>query len=430
MATTLVVLIALLLPMATLIERFAFEDAIAAASLEAQATESVVGLSERSDIVTFLDDLNSIEDGPRTTVLFGDGDAIGPHREVTPEVRQARRTRSAVTRDTELGVEVLVPVAVGAEQPLNVEPAPIPDSEVPVIRVIIRDEQLREDVLLAWLMLGVLGIGLLMLAAYVADRLARNLVASTTDLAHVSHRLAAGDLQARTRLQGPPEIREVGTTLNQLAERIRELLTAERESVADVSHRLRTPVTVLRLAASELRDHQEREQLVGYVDEVTDTLTDVIREARTPVHTGLGVRSDATAVTKARTAFWAMVADDQDRRLDVDLPSGPVEVKVLGEDLGAAIDALLDNVFSHTPEGTGCRVHLHDGTGVATLSVTDSGPGGVDPEVVLRRGESRGGSTGLGMDIARRTAEASGGRLEINSEHGRGTTVTMLLGRA
>ena len=144
-----------------------------------------------------------------------------------------------------------------------------------------------------------------MLAAFVADRLGRTFVGATTDLADTAGRLAGGDLDARARLEGPPEIREVGTTLNQLAVRIRKLLTAEREAVADASHRLRTPITVLRLTAGELRDGPEREQVVGYVDEVTEALSEVIREARQPVREGLGARCDPRAVAAARTAFWA-----------------------------------------------------------------------------------------------------------------------------
>jgi len=60
------------------------------------------------------------------------------------------------------------------------------------------------------------------------------------ELARVSHVLAAGDLEARASLAGPPEVREVAQGLNHLAGRIRELLWQERESVADLSHRLRT----------------------------------------------------------------------------------------------------------------------------------------------------------------------------------------------
>lgn len=90
-ATTSIVLIALLGPMAALIQRFATEDALAAASLEVQAVETAVAFQERADLVLFLEALNEFSDANsvRTTVLFPDGDVIGPDTAVTPDVARA-----------------------------------------------------------------------------------------------------------------------------------------------------------------------------------------------------------------------------------------------------------------------------------------------------------------------------------------------------
>ena len=67
-----------------------------------------------------------------------------------------------------------------------------------------------------------------------------------------AERLGRGDLDARVEPGGPDEVREVGAALNRLAARISELLAREREEVADLSHRLRTPVTALRLDVESL----------------------------------------------------------------------------------------------------------------------------------------------------------------------------------
>jgi signal transduction histidine kinase len=90
------------------------------------------------------------------------------------------------------------------------------------------------------------------------------------------------------------------------------------------------------------------------------------------------------------------------------------------------VDAVLGNVFAHTPDGTGMSVGVRarEGGG-AVLTVRDDGPG-MSADAV-ERGRSCGGSTGLGLDIARRTAEASGGDLRIGSSPS-GTTVTLELG--
>ena len=97
-------------------------------------------------------------------------------------------------------------------------------------------------------------------------------------------------------------------------------------------------------------------------------------------------------------------------------------------DLEAAVDALLGNVVAHTPEGTGLLVALsRDPAGGALLVVIDEGPGFEDGAVIAR-GRSGGGSTGLGLDIARRTAAASGGDLRIGRVPGGGGRVSMRLG--
>jgi signal transduction histidine kinase len=129
-----------------------------------------------------------------------------------------------------------------------------------------------------------------------------------------------------------------------------------------------------------------------------------------------------------RADFWSALADEQGRGWTVELPTGAAAVRVDARDLAAAVDALLGNVFAHTPEGVaGCvRVLARPGGG-AIVEIADSGPG-LPAYGVVRRGESGSGSTGLGLDIADRTAKASGGRLEVDSAPGRGTTVRLLLG--
>ncbi len=246
------------------------------------------------------------------------------------------------------------------------------DGGTALIEVFVPSAQLRQGVTRTWLVLGGLGVVLLLLALLVADR---------------------------------------------LAGRIGELLTAERESAADLAHRLRTPLTALRLDAESLPP-AHRERIVDSVDAVSRGVDEVIREARRPLREGLGTGCDATAVVGDRVNFWSVLAEDERRPLDVDLAPQALPVRVAEGDLAAAVDALLGNVFAHTPEGTaiGVAVRPRAGGG-AEVTVSDAGPG--MPVGAPARGSSGGGSTGLGLDIARRTAEASGGALRIgNSPHG------------
>src|SRR6266702_1197876 len=101
-----------------------------------------------------------------------------------------------------------------------------------VIRTFVSNAELSRGVTGAWLVLAGLGVILLGLGVAVADRLVGTVTLPIAELARVSHVLAAGDLEARASLAGPPEVREVAGGLNHLAGRIRDLIWQERERVA------------------------------------------------------------------------------------------------------------------------------------------------------------------------------------------------------
>ncbi len=423
-ATTTLVLIATLVPMAVLIQRYAQEDALARVGLEVQAIESVVAFRERADLTVFIDDLNAQQPGTRVTVLFDDGDAIGPDREPSPDVARALASGQAITDTTAEGIEVLVPVTYSAGQERGNEDR----VAGAVIRVVLVDTALASDVVLAWTILAVLALALLALALMVADRLARSVVTSVADLATTAGRLEDGDLTARSTPSGPAEVREVGQAINRLAARIDELLTSEREHAADLSHRLRTPLTALRLEVDDLPEGP-RERLGAAVANLGGYVDAVISEARRSDREGVVASCDATAVVAERAEFWAALAEDQQRPMEVGVPTGPRPVKVSTQDLAAAVDVLLENVFAHTAEGVALSVRLLDRVdGEVEVVVADAGPG-IDEELVAR-GRAGGVSTGLGLDIARRTAERSGGRLLLGRGEDGGARVSLLLGPA
>jgi signal transduction histidine kinase len=121
---------------------------------------------------------------------------------------------------------------------------------------------------------------------------------------------------------------------------------------------------------------------------------------------------------RERVAFWSVLAEDTGREVRLDLVDGPLPVPVAAEDLAAAVEALLGNVFAHTPDGTPFAVSLRqDGV----LSIADEGPG--LPAGAGERGESTAGSTGLGLDIARR----AGHTLRLSTSHTGGALVTLEL---
>jgi len=277
--------------------------------------------------------------------------------------------------------------------------------------------------------LVLLGAGIVILAAAAgaAELVARRLVRHLAAAARTADRLGEGDLTARVPDEGPEEVRRVGAALNRLAGRIDELLAAERETVADLSHRLRTPLTAVRLDVESLPDSDRKAELEEHLAHLERTLTAVIHAARRPQREGALPHSDATTVVRDRFEFWAPLAEDQDRAVTLSVPDGPLEVRCAASDLASAVDALIENAVAHTAEGTAISVLLAaEPSGPVRLEVSDRGPG--IPPSAVRRGSSDRGSTGLGLDIARSCAEASGGDLELDRTDG-WSVVRLLLGR-
>ncbi len=155
-------------------------------------------------------------------------------------------------------------------------------------------------------------------------------------------------------------------------------------------------------------------------------LTAVIRAARRPQREGRMPACDAAAVVRDRVAFWSALAEDQGRTGTSELPDRPVPVRAAAEDLAAAVDALLENVVAHTPEGTDFAVRLEPTAAGGRLTISDEGPGMPSDEPV--RGRSDHGSSGLGLDIARRCAVSSGGSMTIGATSSGGASVTLELG--
>jgi signal transduction histidine kinase len=243
-------------------------------------------------------------------------------------------------------------------------------------------------------------------------------------LADAARDLGHGQLDTRVEPSGPPEVVEVGRALNVLAARIGELLAEEREGVADLSHRLRTPLAALRLEAEAIDNNDERLQLQAAVDDVTRAVDRLIDEARRPLRQGIGTRADVAGIARDRLAFWAPLAEEEGRQFLLDAPAEPVLVAGHPDDIAAAIDALVGNVLAHTPEGTAFKVAVVRTTDGARLVVADKGRGIRDP-LLLERGVSGAGSSGLGLDIVRRTAEAGGGSFRVGTADGGGAEVSV-----
>ena len=415
LAISSLILVSFLLPLALLLRTFAADKASSAATAQAQWMAPLVATLTPAQLRVTVDGVNAHNPAEPTTVFLPGGQVLGAHAAKSADVLAAENGRS-FTQRVQGGEDILVAV-----QGLSKGTA--------VIRTFVPAAQLSQGVSQAWLLLGLIGLGLLALSVVVSSQLARSLLLPLAAVARASELLADGDLSARAPADGPPEVRQVSRGLNRLAARIGELLAHERETLADMSHRLRTPLTALRIDAESLRDHAEMMQVTSDVDALTRTVNEIIREARRPSGSAGRVACDAAEIVRERTAFWQALAEDQDRRMEVEVAADWLPVRVPAQDLAACIDILLENVFAHTAEGAGFAVRLTPRAGGgAWLMVSDEGPGFGDGGYPVSRGASGAGSTGLGLDIARRIADSSGGSLTIGRSARGGAAVTLALG--
>lgn len=409
LAVTSIVLIAFLLPLGFMAQSLTEERAISAGRQDAQ--QAALFVDDPARLLATLTDINSGD--RRTTVFTPTGEVLGAPANPSSSVQLARTGR-AFTASTAGGAEVLVPIA-GAEG-------------VTVVRTFVPDSQLRAGVYRAWAILLAVGVALLLVTALAGYRIASGLSRSVSDLADVAHRLGAGELTARVEPSGPSEVRSVGNVLNELGEQVENLLADERELIADLSHRLRTPITALRLDADGLTEPEERERMDAHVADLVTAVDTVIEAARSHRRRA-PVRCDAAQVVRDRAKFWSVLAASQDRPFTVEVCDTTALVAASSSGLGAGLDVILDNVFKHTEAGTPFSLSVLADRQSVKVTVADAGPGMPD-EKLAGRGRSGTGSTGIGMDVARRTAENVGGSIELGRGlNGRGLSVTLRLPR-
>ena len=417
LATTLLIVVSLVVPLALLVSRQASDGARVEAERDAQSAAALVALAVTLESGS--DALQSLSEGfPEGVILvLPDGSLFGDRRDGQGSlVETARSEQATITSEVDGGWELALPV-IGTQG-------------VVVVDAFVTDAELSEGVAQAWALLALLGVALIAIAIWVADRLGRRMVEPMRSLAGAAHLMGEGDLEVRvdTREMSdvPEEIVEVGDAFNTLASRLNQLLLEEREAVADLSHRLRTPLTSLRLQAEQIEAPEDRREILGQVARVEAAVDELIQASRSDQRRE-PARCRLDQVAKERADFWAVLAHEQGRPFEVVLGAGASELGIPEDELGVVVDVLVGNVFTHTPPGTPFRVS----TGVAGnrmwIEVADEGPGLPD-QALVARGESGRGSTGLGLDIARRAAEKTGGSLELMASADGGAVVRVWFG--
>ncbi|MFF7127892.1 MULTISPECIES: HAMP domain-containing sensor histidine kinase [unclassified Streptomyces] len=418
LAVTTMVVVAFAVPLGLVVKEMARDRAFSNAEREAAAVAPALSITTDRDKLERVVASAGADSGMAVHLPAADGRAaldLGRQRAAHRDIEAVRKLGRASTTSVGGGSTLLQPVALS--------------SGTAVVEVYVPESEVSNGVGTAWAVLAGVGLALIVGSVAVADRLGVRMVQPAQRLVEGAHELGEGKLGARVPEEGPNELRLAAVAFNSMADQVVQLLANERELAADLSHRLRTPLTVLRLNAASLGGGPAAEQTrtaVAQLEREVDTIIRTAREAKPQTAAaGPGAGCDAAEVVRERMDFWSALAEDEGRKWRVAGVERPVRIPVARADLAAALDALLGNVFRHTAEGTAFAVDVHNGEDAVIVLISDAGPGISDPEAAMARGRGSGsaGSTGLGLDIVRRLAEATGGDVRIGSSVLGGTEV-------
>lgn len=313
------------------------------------------------------------------------------------------------------------------------------------------DQQRADAAFLAAVTRALLAAAVLvaLLATALGLLLARSISRPLTEMGRAAASVARGDYTVRVAAHGRDEVAALARAFNRMAAGIAEPESLRRALVANVSHDLRTPLTVLRgylegLRSGAILDRRSAELAFDAMHAEVERLLRLIDDLRQVAHLDAGTlpleRRPCTLQELAAEAVRritplaeakAITITDETRR---DLP----QVRVDPERLGQALYNVLDNAVRHTERGG--QIILQAGSDGSTvwLRIQDTGSG-IRPEHLPRiferfyradpsRSRSEGGS-GLGLAITQSIVEAHGGQVTAESAglEGAGSTFTLHL---
>jgi heavy metal sensor kinase len=314
-----------------------------------------------------------------------------------------------------------------------------------LLRVAVSEASSRAQVRQMWV--EVLLLSLLVLAAGgLSGRwLARKALVPLSRLADRSQRITAEQLHERLPVEGASlELDQLAAAFNDTFARLEGSFDQLKRFTADVSHELRTPLTALRtvgeVALRGSHDAEAYREVIGSMLEEVDRLTRLTDELLTLARADAGEAKlrletvDLGALAREVAGHLSVLAEEKDQKLEAD--AAPLSVQADRIVLRQALVNLVVNAVKYSPERTAIRIETGRYGELAFLQVADDGPGIAAEhrerlfERFYRVDKSRSremGGTGLGLALVKWAAEAHGGRVELETAVGRGSTFRILL---
>ncbi|TMB30029.1 MAG: HAMP domain-containing histidine kinase [Deltaproteobacteria bacterium] len=280
--------------------------------------------------------------------------------------------------------------------------------------------------------------GVLLVSLALVYPLSRSITRPLERLTATAESFGRGDRSARSGIKSEDEVGRLARSFDEMASRIEETRKSEKELLANVSHELRTPLARIRVAMEliEPRDETVKRRLsvvAEELDELERLVADVLTASRLDLAQSPLKRDRFSAEELVQKGRNRILALEPGRDVQADVQAG---LALEGDEglLSRALDNLLDNArkYGGGPDKP-IRVEARREGAETVLAVSDAGEG-IPPEELERifdpfyRGSSvrhRTGGFGLGLALARRVAEAHGGRIRAHNQSGGGARIEM-----
>jgi signal transduction histidine kinase len=282
---------------------------------------------------------------------------------------------------------------------------------------------------------GLLAVAIALIITFI---LSRRILAPVKTLTLTARRLGKGDLSQRTQFKGKGELGELAQAFNSMASDLERAEKLRQNMVADIAHELRTPLSNIRGYLEAVRDGviKPDADTIHSLDEEATLLSRLVDDLH---ELSLAEAGELTLVCQAEdiaelinetVAAVQSQAEAKGLSVSIDLPDKLPAVNIDSHRISQVLRNLLENAVAHTAKGDAITVSARQQGSWVEVSVADTGEGIPDEDlsniferfyrVDKSRARATGGS-GLGLTIAKRLVEAHGGKIEVQSELGKGS---------
>lgn len=308
----------------------------------------------------------------------------------------------------------------------------------------------RRDIAVGWAVVAAGAVLILLTVAVIAAALSRWVVRPLTALSSrvnsfgdMFHDQLPAEGAARPKpaaYVGPPEVRELSSAFDAMADEVETATSAQRRLVADTAHTLRNPLAALRIrldvlgmkvpdsvAEAHLNTTREVDRLTTVVEDLL-----VLAAAETPA-TSRTAGCDVGLAVHDRAEFWSSTLAVAGISSSISMREGTYLAAIPEDDLIRILDALLSNATKYAGAGAAVEVGYREQGGHVAVWVSDSGPGVPTDELPKIAGRfyrapgADGWGTGLGLSIVHALTERAGGSVQVTAAGSSGLRIELTI---